>query len=642
MNNKPFLAGIVVALAVVVCGGVFVLAPRLQSPQAKVFAKTSEHTERARRLLYQFSENQARIAVLSEALKETGVGTDINVEKLLGEEENRTAVEEENARLQELTRQAAGEQRALDEQFLKAAYGPQWQQHQEARRPSLGSNVTQQTRTLSEGLRERDRLLAENQKLLDAALSAVNQALSESVGAASGREDVQANRLRAIILYHLAQSAHHEAGFLCDEAARHRSKLAALGLRALGRVKEKNLVASSGIDAHIAAAERAVAEAETLLAQLKASAGAAQTAVDQMKSRIAAAQAVADEARTAMERLQTEGVDLTDPEGFKKFAAQFNERARTYRQALSEVHRLESGTLLNAQIDSSGDFIAGQYVPSQEGKPVQLDRGLVGLESDSAEVQLKVAATEQAAASARHLREAQVARRAEYQERSTQAATRLGELAKDASKAYTEFSRLTQEAEAAQDAAVEHYHQSAMAFADAARFAAQLARDADTAVARLSPEARNRSPDQRVAEDAWLEQQYQTNAADAQIALGGLYYSVSEEAKRTAEVLAPLPADLALANADPAAWREKEQAARKAGIDVLHTAYDSLQRTRGQLAGHWTIAAEAAAAADLLALLGEEELRNVAISTYDAVVTGQENQPHLQAYVDRLKALQNQ
>gem|GEM_PF-3977155 len=639
--DKPFLGGIVVAVAVLVGAGAFLVAPRMQGPEAKVLARTSVHAERARRLLHQFSQNQERIGALLEALALSGVGADIDVEKLLEDEENRTAVEAEDARLHVMTRQGAGELRVLEERFLQAAHGRQWQQFQQPLRRRLGTNVAQMTRSLSEGLRERERLAAENKRLLEQALEAINQALAETFGDAAGREDVRANRLKAIILYYLAQAKRQEAGFLRQEAGRFRAELAALGRQARSAVKEKALVAASGIDDHVAASERDVTEAQTLLTEINALADAVRDDMDEIESLMAEARATADRARAEMERMEARGLDLTAPDGFDRFAAEFNRLAETYRDAMSELAALTSGTLRNARIDSSGDLISGRYIPTDAEKPILMDRGLAGLECDLSGIRLKVEAAEQAVGFAQALRESLVARRLEYQERATRGAARLEELAEAATKAHDEFSRLSDEAGETEAAAIDHYRNSARAFTDAARFAAARSSEASAAIAGLSPEALQRSPDNAVADDAWLEQQYKVNAADARIDLGRLYYTISEDAGRTAEVLATLPEDIAAPDANAAAWRERQEQARAEGIEVLHAAYDALQRTRGRLKGHWALAAEAAAAADLLAMLGEEELRDVAVMTYEAVVTGHEDQPHMQPYVNRLSVLHN-
>ncbi len=640
--NKPLVFVIVVAGVVLAGGGTFVLVPHLQSSETELRARTSAHAERARRLLRQFSQNQERIGALLEALTRSGISADIDVEELLEDEENRTAVEEEDARLHDITRQGAGEQRDLEERFLRAAHGQQWQQYQVAVRRRLGTNVSQMTRSLSEGLRERARLLAENRRLLEEALGAVNQALAESAGDLSSREDVHANRLKAIILRHQAQAQCHRAESLRREAARFRAQLATLALAARSLVNEKDLVADSGIDEYLATAERNIAEAEAALGELQASSTAVQADIERIKSQLAEARVTADQARTAMERMQARGLDLTDPQGFEKFSAEFDELARTYRQAVSQAHRLESGTLLNARIDRGGDLIDGRYVPADGAETIQIDRGLVGLESRLSALQLRTTAAQRAVESARTFHETLVSRRAAYQERRARATTRLQELAESASKAYAELSRFSAEAEKTEAAAIDLYGKSASAFIAAARFAATRSSAASTALAGLAPEARERSPDNRVAEDAWLEQQYKANAADAQIELGRLYYTISREAKRTAEVLANLPEGLAPPDLDPTTWQEKQEDARTRGIDVLHTAYDSLQRARRIPQGQWTLAAEAAAAASLLALLGEEDLRDVAIATYQQVVAGHEDKPHMQPYVNRLRALGRQ
>ena len=638
--SKPYIGVIVVALAVLIAGGAFIAAPRFQGSAAQACARMNEQTERARRLLFQFRENQERASAILAALNRSGVGGEVNVEKLLEEEQNRAAVEAEDARLQELARQGAAEMRELDERYLKALYGNDWEQHRPSAR-RLGANVSQMTRALTEGLKERDGLLKQNKRLLQDALSATNQALAETEAAGTGAEAL-AQRLKGVVLYYLGQSRNDEADFLRHDAGRFRAEVGALGARAAADVAEQKLVASSGVEPRIAEAERGVTEAQSRLAEAQAAATALQTRVDERKAKIAATESVANEARAGMEALQLRGVDLTHPQGFQNFAAEFDRLAQTFRDATAELQRLQTGALVNARIDASGDLVKGRYVPVQSDQPVRSDPGLAGLEIDWAQAKLKSTAAEAGLTSARALRDALVAQRADFEQRATRAAARLTETAKTAAASYTEFARLTAEAEQAETAAIEFYRKSAEAFTAAARVARGEAQDAASAIATLSPEAQQRSPRKLVSDDGWMEDQYKLSAADAQISLGRLYYTISEETKQTADVLAALAPELAPRDADAAAWQKKQEDARTAGISILQTAYDAIQRTRGKLGGQWTLAAEAAAAADLLALLGETDLRNIAMATYDAVVTGQEKHPDMQPYIERLSVLRGQ
>ena len=608
--NKPFIGGIVVALAVLVAGGAFVVAPRLQSPRDKVFAKSGEHTERARRLLRRFSQNQQRIEGLLEALSWTGVtAEDDDMERLLEDRRIREAVDEESTHLRKLIRK------------------------------DLGKNVNQQSRKLSKGLQERERLLTENRKLLDEALREVNLALAVTEGDAGGQEDIQANRLKGVILYYLAQSKHLRADFLRQEEGGFRGQLAGLAFEASGLADEKNLVANSRIELHIEAAERDVAEAEGVLTGLEAQADAAQADVDAIKSRMTKLRAVADEARAAMDSMRTHGVDLAEAQGSELFAEEFNELARVYRQAVSELHTLEFGTLRNARIDSSGDLLKGQYVPVERDQPIEIDHGLTGRESDLGQILLKVVAARQRLESARSLRDGLVTRKNEYQQRGRQADAQMAELANSASEMHTKFRTLSEKVEEAESAAIGYYVQSARAFGSASRLAATRAREADAAMTGQTPEARERSPNNLIAADAWFEQQYRVNAADAQIALGRLHYTISEEAARTHKVLAALPEGIVPEGMDAAVWLVKHGDAREQGLEALHTAYDSLQGTRGALRGHWTIAAQAAAAANLIALMGEEGFRDIATEIYKEVISGYEDEPQMQSYLNRLRVL---
>ncbi|MCP4594285.1 MAG: hypothetical protein GY842_26445 [bacterium] len=636
--DRPFIGGIVAAVAVLVGCGAFLLGPMLQSSDTAALARTDVHVERARRLLHQYSQNQERITALLEALTKAGLSPEINVAELLEEGERRDAVEEEDAHLRELLGPSGGS--SLDQSFLQLVHGSQWQQHQELPRRRLGANVAELTRTLTAGLGERARLAEENRRLLEHARAAADQALTEVPSGSASAERIRALRTKGIVLYHLARTRAQDVDFLYAEADRFRTELTELGFLARRLADERQLVARSGIEQHVADSEKDIADANALLSETTASAAALQFDVDEIRGRIARATAAAEQSRGEMERLQEQGVSMTDPDGFARFSEEFNHHAQAYRQAITEAGALESGVLRNARIDGGDDLLRGAYVPAEAGKPIHLDRGLVGLEGELAQVKLDVAAAERACATANSLRTVLLADGQDLEERSQRAADGYERLQRRVAELCEGFARLTQEATDAAEQAAAHYRQAADAFVSAGSAVQSRVGEAGSAISMLDPATRERSPNAAITDDAWLQQQYETSAADSWIHLGRLYCTTSVEAARTAAVLEILPAGLLPEGMTSAAvLQERAEEDRQAGIEVLYEAYDRLQRTSGSRRGHWTVAAEAATAADMLVLLGEDELRTVAIAAYEQIVTGHEEADHVRPYISRLARL---
>jgi hypothetical protein len=610
--NKAFNGGIVAGLVVLLGALALVLVPYLQSSEDRLRTRVSQHVERARRLLHQHSQNQERIATLSDALSESlgdaGVAPDVDLETLLEDDETREAVEAESARLRELIGQ------------------------------NLGRNVAQMSRALQAGLRERDRLLADNARLLADARSAIEEGLAESAGAMTGADNLQANRLKGIILDHQAQERHQQAGFLVHQAARARARLAALGLKSSVMGKQKDLITASGIEEHMAQARNAVTDAEANLSNAQARADAVEAEVEALEDRIADARHAAEQARTSMENLETRGADLTSPDGFETFATDYRRLAQAYNQALAAARRLEWGALVNARFDDNDPF-AGDVLQAG-AESVVYEEGLVGRRRDLQEARLRVAAAEERLAAATAHLTALEDRQAEYGRLSQRAASQLQQVGAEAAEVYADLTRAWDQARETRDQAVDCYEGSARAFSSAGRCARTRASNAEMAIASLAPDAKALSPLSSMTEDAWLAQQCELSAANARIELGRLGYMFSEEADRTAEVLAALPDAASVPGGRFEEWQQQSEQARDRALEDLTTAYDALQQIRGPLSGHWTVAAQAAAAANLLGLLGQAEMRDVAESLYQAVVENQDDQPHLQPFLNRLTVVQ--
>jgi chromosome segregation ATPase len=331
---------------------------------------------------------------------------------------------------------------------------------------------------------------------------------------------------------------------------------------------------------------------------------------------------------------------LTRPGSFQDFSAKFGELAATYSRSLAEAAALEAGTLKNAEIDDSGDYVSGSYVPVGAGQ-IGTERGLAGLQRDRAVAEAELDRLKEALVSAeadiktseelrRHL-DATVAR---DRERAQRIKDSVGPL-------LDELKKTVAEAETVESKAVQKLNGAIKASAAAMNIANDAVNQARQSVSELSPKAQAAAAESLAQNDSWVAAQRGAQKADAQILLGKVYYQQFRDAARDQKLLSEIGAPLRLSDVDAGAYAQKRDTAKRLGTEVLEDAIKQLENSWRALKEHWTVRAEIAGATHLLSLFGDPDgvLRDTALANYQSAVEGREDNPHAAAYVERIRQL---
>ncbi len=634
--NKAVLPGVILAAAFVLFGGAVMLVPSLQSDQTAVTADVRYGVERARRLIDQVGENEERLEVVLEGLRLADVAEldDDTVAELT--EADRELLDEAGERLGDILNSTRAERRALHERMQNAGG-----EVIPSPRPTFGANASQMAAAIREGLRARDRILAENDSLLAEALTVVREALAVQQGEASGRSDPAPLRLEGAILYSQATGAQRKARWLRERARRPRTELAVLSgeLDRLGRGGA--VVEASEIDARIDAAKTQRAERQAARDALREAVASLARTIADLEARLARHQSEADEARAALDALAQKGIDFSDPQGFRKFSVMYAGQSKLYREALRQAQILEFGTLANASLDDSGDFLEGAYVPDGGSGDVSPQRGLYHYRAELAEREQQAAAAQEALAAVESQVAAMEQDRAMLARSAEDAAAQATGARETASIAFEDLTALLDEAAELEEVAIGKLDSAAGAFRAAARAAQTRSREAGDAISGLNRDAAQRSAKSVVAEDRWSPASSQARVADTRLRAAMIHYDRYRDSSTVASLLAEL-AQRGLDLADIEAHEDEAESARQSGLEAAKEAADTLLTAGRSLNNHYSIAAEIASAYYLQSLLGEPDVLQYAIRNYEAAVEGREDSPFAQQYVERLKQLRRQ
>ncbi len=341
--SKNTTPAVVAILASLVCVLGWVSLPSLQSAQRRVDTQAAEHLERARRILQQYSFGLSHKAVLLDQAYELGMDV---------EQEDSAWIADEEA-----------DNYQADHERLWEGYKPtDWPTDQEGRpRPARANygNLSGQIRT---GLTSRTKILQENEQLLADALREINEALAITDGSADTRSYAEANRLKAVALYHQGLSHSIRAKLKRNESQPLRGQLVELRTKVdiLKNVESDNRIALTNekIDELQMIAHKAKTEADTLNAKLSK----LDDTIADFKRRIDQATKTRDARLADMQSLRKTGLDFSNPNGAEDFTQRYQQIATAYRSADRLVQTLIGGDLPHAQIDASTDYIQGKYL----------------------------------------------------------------------------------------------------------------------------------------------------------------------------------------------------------------------------------------------------------------------------------------
>jgi hypothetical protein len=602
------VAGIVLVVAFVVCGGLLFLLPSMQSADRIASEVASEHIERARRYLHSYSATIAHTAPLLEQMRSFAEeGVDVDGEDIEG-----------------LLESAEG--------LYQDEYQVNWEQFAAPVRGQVDfGNIEGQ---ISQAVHARDGLIQKNEELLAAALREVDLAIRESSSCA------EAHRLKGVILYHQGLSRLTNARMIAVEAEPLRHELFTLASSVNEDEQSETLVEESGIEEVI---DRLRANADTTEEAIEADRAALarlDQAIEERERQLEEARSRVENARAAMDQLKAEGIDFADPNGAEQFAERYSEADRSYREALSAVYALEHGTYPNASLDRSGDALTGQYIENDSTDGLTISYGLTHYLNDRAILAARLESEERALDALRSDIGRMERTKERYTEKKKLALDRIQEAKARAAEVLEELSAVMEDAEAEGDAAMERFAQSARASKSAAQYAGNWIRDAADRARDLSPSAREFSAYESRSKDDWLVAACLAQVADAYLGIAWAQHAVYEGRLMNHQVFTDVAEALALSEADPPAEKEIADEAREAGIEAIQTAMNELAGAHQKGGRHWTFTAQAAGTTYLMVLFGHEQYAEDVVAGYRQALEGREEEPYTAKLAARLSQLQ--
>jgi len=618
--KQNFLLGVVLFAALVSCLIGWALVPWLQDAQRTVDAEAGVHLERARRLLDQFSYGLSQTSVLLGPLAEAGVDVDgEDIEGLVDAAGD--AYQEKHAALWEAHQPSQyGDLR--DPRPDRASYG----------------NIE---RDIRNGIDGREELFAENDALLDEALAEVNLALAVTSGDANARNHVEANRLKGIVLLHQGLDNRLWAQRVRLAAGPYRKMLTEMGLHISSIPAADEMLAQSGIDDQVDLLQSRAAEAERHLAALSEGQRDLENTIEGLDLQLAAAVDRRNQARGTAEEIRRSGVDFSDPNGASLFETQLLDQDRIAREAEREVKAIEFGSLPNARIDDSGDFLAGQYVEGGSATDLTIEHGLGFYRSELSVLVTELEGSRRALDDLRGDIDRLEGIKNIYADESDRVRQLVQAERANAPDVYAELNRIESEAEAIEDDALDLFDQSIRASDVASRSARDWVTGARRDTSGMSSESKQRSAYAQRLDSEWMGGHITAQMADARLAKAWIYYIRYIDHKQTAALLGRVAAPLSLAEADPEADSEKAGEAHEKGLAEVAEAVQVLERAHRAAQDHWTFVAQQAGANYLLGLFGHPQYFSDALEGYRNVLKGREDKPFMASYAARTKKLEN-
>ncbi len=635
---KATITAVLMGLAVVLLiGGIFGFARTSQSDLDQATQEADLHTAKAMRYLQNYQANLDAIALYQNRIgralgsAEAPVSVPPKDEKV--NEIVRSALEDFQALSKELqSRSRSGTTDRLDARVRQLV--PDASALPEPPRPGLGQNESTITRSVSNAIKQLERLTKENPKILKQALQEADAALRVQHGQVSMQDHVNANHVKATVLYIQGQMKRAEARSARIEE--HDSRLRATQLiersqnllrqinETKGRIPAQKL-AQLEKDKKLLQGMREGAKAK--LAELTAQ---AQT----IRDAIAAAQAEAEKSRTALLDLEKKGFDPKSPKDVRRYTEAYAALAAQGRNARLAAAALESGTLEGARLDDArgGDLILDKYVPAEGEQGIRVVKGLNTLEHEHAAAKKRLAEIE-----------GLLSENAKQTEEVRQTAKALEQHA-------SELAEMKSKVDAEVKAVLAECGKRAERASKAEDDATSILQKAGKAFGRAARAARNRGgelvqkPTMSGLRDRDTEQTMTIGQGDAAHALALTRLQRLRASQHQLELVqAMLDAKVPGVEASQAEALSKEVAqARKESLEAVEESIELLQRPAQRMDRKyiWIPQASLAAAYQLKGLLAETtaatEALVQAVEQYEEAVKEREGSPFLQPYVRML------
>lgn len=633
------LQSIIVVLAVPAVGtAAYFATPYLQSPAGAVNSRTRLKLEQARDILQEFNRHEERLAAVLDALRETGVNVSPDasrIESLF--EADRAILDQLDERFRDLNRGGSNTRlRDLNQRYQSAGGAPP---EVEPGPQNLGGSLSSVSRTIESSLRWRDQSLTERTRLLDQAQAVVEEALAVTTGTASGSDDPEIHRLKGVI-----QSA--RAAALLRDAIRRRAAvepqahaIALLVADIKQHAVELNRPQQSELHERIDQLREQVESWQAALDENNRRIAQLERTIETIEAQIRTQREKARKARHTREKLEDLGADLLDPNGARRFAEQFEQASAEYAAATAAVHRLQFGGIQNAEIDETEDYVLGRYLPNPPDASMDFQRGLLAYRDDLARVTLERDRISQTLATL----QADLEALESLDRRALADAEKAEDEIKDSrealKKAFTQYAELVTQVDDTLQKTLRQAKNAVSAFQAAQRAASDRTQQAADQIAGKTPPAVDRSPYKARSEARFLTGQMNNELAQARLlqatVLAVCWHSL-ERRIRTSQRAASADPSLDI---DVTPLQESAQSARADAVDAARRAVREFEKSSRDLSRNWTVAAQAAAAHDLLADLESPAHRQTAISNYEASITGRESETFARPFVDRLNQL---
>jgi hypothetical protein len=595
--NEKSISGAVLVVAVIVLLAAFMFVPALQSSDRRSGSTAAEHTERGRRLLDSFSPALVRTGSILDLMKAQDV--DVNV------------VDGSDA--------AA----AIFEQLISR----QWE--------AFGWSVRRPT-SLGEGVAERDQMLAQN-------LAVLKDAMVEARAALAASPDFgDAHRLKGAILLQQAEGKLVRAAAERGRTVALHGLLQSLATEIRAAEKATTRVADSQVAAKITERKEAATALETAIAADRATIAELDTKISELEGRLADAQQRADAAREELDRLRSQGVDYSNPNGSEAFAIAYGAADQSYREASREAQRLLRGDLAKATIDRTGDYLTGKY--EEDGaETLSLEFGLDHYKDRRSVAQIALNTREADLAETRTNIASLEALQARFQADQAAAAEAMAAARRRATEHYEALQTHLAAAGEIEESALSDLRDAAASFRTSAGNVSTRARASAEKASALSPEAKSRSAHEAARQTGWIGGYVAAQTADAQLATAWVHYQQMQAYRRLAQLWAEDAATLSLSDGESADAAARATEAQQNGLAALGDAMNTIQTAHRDTGQHWTIAAQAAGAAYLAYMLeapDADSYRRDALEGYRNAVAGRDGEPYVAKLEERIRQLE--
>ena len=609
--------------AAVTAGGLFfgvsvwLMPSVMQDAKSAVQCDASRGVERARRLLHEYDATLPFNVMILNALDDEGISIDTD----------------------DMSDDLADDYQEIHESIWDA-YRPSDFRGDSVRPASAAYGRI--AGDIDQGIREQDRFIEDNDRLLGNAMVAIQQALALSVGSESSRSYAEANRLKGVIQYHQGQRDRSAAQVLRVEVDRQRAMLIGFARSVAQLETGQSPAQNEALDETESALSAGLTEVERLLADDRARLRDVDGRVADLSKRLADARQRRDTARQAMKTLRLSGADLGDPNGIERFRMEMTKQDKTYRDAAREAHALEFGAYTSARLDFPGEYLTARFVEDRPTSVLSREFGLVHFRQEQAVLSATMEARQNrrdglqtAIDQIAGVRASQQATRRATDKQMRRAIALGGET-------YDRLRKLDSEAFAAEEDALLLFDQAAKSFSQAARNTDAWISEAQQATQGLSPEARDRSALAARTSDGWMSGHIAAQEADARLARAWIYADRYRAYEDQATSLATVADRLQLAEADAEAEQAKSRNSRDAAAEEVEAAMEALRRAhRKAPEGNWTFTAQGAGVTYLMTLLGYDAYLPEAIEGYRKALLGRETEPYAKVFSKRLAELED-